>query len=438
MELRAIATDIFQRTLAAIEVEAVMRQALQLSDDTLHAGTTSVNLKQYTRLFVVAIGKASVPMALATESVLGERITGGIVATNALTGAAPRRLQLFTGGHPLPNQGSLAGAEAALQLLQAANDEQTLVLFLISGGGSALFEKPIDDAITLADLQAINRVLVGCGAVINEMNVVRRFLSAVKGGRLAEAAANARQVSLYISDVNSDDLSTVSSGLTLPSTATRADFDDIVAKYDLREQFPPRVAALLAGDALPEMPLAVASKLRSHHLLLDNRVALRRAQQIAEASHHCIVEVAEDLVEGDVEDMAATHLARLHSLRVAHPGKPVCLLSGGEVICPVRGNGQGGRNQEFVLRAAIQHSQQWKLEEVAILSAGTDGIDGHSPAAGALANETTLDRAAKLGISPTDYLQRSDSYSFFAALGDVLMTGPTGNNVRDLRILLTR
>lgn len=439
MELRAIATDIFQRTLAAIEVEAVVRQALQLSGDTLRAENTTVNLKQYTRCLVIALGKASVPMALAAERVLGERITTGIVATNALTGEAPRRMQLFTGGHPLPNQGSLAGAEAALQMLKAANDEQTLVLFLLSGGGSALFEKPIDDAMTLADLQAVNRVLVGCGAVINEMNVVRRFLSAVKGGRLAEAAAKARQVSLYISDVNSDDLSTVSSGLTLPSKATRADFDGIVAKYDLLKQFPPSVAALIAAaNALPDLPRAAVPELRSHHLLLDNRAALQLAQQIAETSHHCIVEIAADLVEGEVEEIAAIHLARLQSLRVAHPGKTVCLLSGGEVICPVRGNGQGGRNQEFVLRAAIQLGQQRTLKEATILSAGTDGIDGHSPAAGAVADETTLDRAAKLGLSSTDYLQRSDSFSFFAALGDALMIGPTGNNVRDLRILLAR
>lgn len=438
MELRAIASDIFHRTLAAIEVEAVVCQAIQLNGDTLSAGTTTVNLKQYARLLVIAIGKASVPMARGAERVLGERITGGIVATNALLGTAPRRLQLFTGGHPLPNQGSLAGAAAALQLLQSANDEQTLVLFLVSGGGSALFEKPVDATITLADLQAVNRVLVGCGAVINEMNVVRRFLSAVKGGRLAEAAVKARQVSLYISDVNSDDLSTVSSGLTMPSTATRADFDDIVAKYDLLKQFPPRVAALITANALLDLPRAATPELRSHHLLLDNRVALQHARQIAEALHHCVVEVAEDLVEGAVEEMAALHLARLQTLRTSHPGKTVCLLSGGEVICPVRGQGQGGRNQEFVLRAAIRQHQHHPMETVAILSAGTDGIDGHSLAAGALADETTLDRAAQLGLSPIDYLQRSDSYTFFAALGDALLTGPTGNNVRDLRILLAR
>lgn len=430
MSLRTIATEIFHRTLAAIDVETVVKQALHLSGDTLKAGETEVRLSDFSRLIVIAIGKASLPMARVAADVLGNRITDGLIATNAVTGEVPNHFQVFTGGHPLPNQGSIDGAEAALQLLRAADDEKTLVLFLLSGGGSALFEKPIDDSITLDDLQAINRVLVGCGAVINEMNTVRRFLSAVKGGRLAEAAAKTRQISLYISDVNSDDLSTVSSGLTLPGTATRADFDRIVAKYDLITQFPPHVAQLISGDKLPEMPEVAVSE--AHHLLLDNRVALRIAQQFAEQDYGCIAEIAGDLIEGDVEEMAQVHLARLQALHKAHPGQTVCLLSGGEVICPVRGNGQGGRNQEFVLRAAM-HSVS---NTIAILSAGTDGIDGHSPAAGAIADETTLQRAANLALSAEDYLQRSDSYNFFNALGDAIVTGPTGNNVRDLRIFL--
>jgi glycerate 2-kinase len=320
-----------------------------------------------------------------------------------------------------------------LQLLREVNDETTLVLFLLSGGGSALFETPIDATITLDDLQTINRVLVGCGAVIGEMNVVRRFLSAVKGGRLAEAASNARQISLYISDVNSDDLSTVSSGLTLPSNATRADFDRIVAKYNLLAQFPPHVSALIASGNLSDMPQAISNPFRTHHLLLDNRVALRIAQQIAEQDYNCVVEIAEDLVEGDVEEIAQEHLRRLQILRKNHPGRIVCLLSGGEVICPVRGNGQGGRNQEFVLRAAMHSANQ----NIAILSAGTDGIDGHSPATGAIADESTLPRAASLNLIPQDYLQRSDSFNFFDALSDAILIGPTGNNVRDLRIFLS-
>ncbi|MBO0799463.1 MAG: DUF4147 domain-containing protein, partial [Blastocatellia bacterium] len=285
------------------------------------------------------------------------------------------------------------------------------------------------------DLQTINRVLVGCGAVIAEMNVVRRFLSAVKGGRLAGAAPRARQISLYISDVNSGDISTISSGPTAPNSITRHDFDRIIARYDLLKKFPPRIAQLIGS--LPDLPRTEATVLRSHHLLLDNTKALLEAKRIAESDFGCVTEIAADLIEGEVAEMALAHLKRIESLRLRQRSRTVCLLSGGEVICPVRGPGQGGRNQEFVLRAAIALDLAG-MKEVVCLSAGTDGIDGNSPADGAIADELTVVRARALSLSPQDHLERSDSYKFFAALGDAIVTGPTGNNVRDLRILLAR
>lgn len=438
-DLRNIALEIFRRTLAEIDVESVVSAYVRLNGDRLAVGEEELDLAQFKRILVIAIGKASVPMARAVENILGARIDAGLVATNAVIGESPRRLPVIIGGHPLPNAGSLEAASKALEILRANDAEDTLVLFLISGGGSALFEKPIDPAITLDDLQTVNRVLVGGGAVISEMNVVRRFLSAVKGGRLAAAAHRSRQISLYISDVNSDDLSTISSGPTLPSAATRADFDRIVERYDLLNKFPPHVSALIAGGKLPDLPRASAeaNDRRSHHLLLDNRKALLEARRIAESDFGCIVELAEDLVEGDVEAMTLTHIERVVALRHRHAGKTVCLLSGGEVVCPVRGDGQGGRNQEFALRAAI-HLYQRGLSDVVALSAGTDGIDGNSPADGAIADAGTLRRAEEKGISAEERLQNSDSFNFFNPLGDAIMTGPTGNNVRDLRILMAR
>jgi glycerate-2-kinase len=438
-DLRNIALEVFRRTLAGIDVESVVRACARLNGDRLVVGEEEIDLARFKRVVVIAIGKASVPMARAVENILGARIDAGLVATNAVIGESPRRLPAIIGGHPLPNAGSLEVASRALEILRANDAEDTLVLFLISGGGSALFEKPIDAAITLDDLQTINRVLVGCGAVIGEMNVVRRFLSAVKGGRLAAAAPRSRQISLYVSDVNSDDLSTVSSGPALPSAVTRADFDRIVERYDLLNKFPAHVSALIAGGKLPDLPRAnaEANDRRSHHLLLDNRKALLEARRIAEADFGCVVEVAEDLVEGDVETMMLTHIERVAALRHKHAGKTVCLLSGGEVICPVRGKGQGGRNQEFALRAAI-HLSQRGLSDVVVLSAGTDGIDGNSLADGAIANAATLRRAEEKGLSAEQGLQNSDSFNFFNALGDAIITGPTGNNVRDLRILVAR
>ena len=435
-DLRSIAKNIFLQTLAAIEIGAVVRKAVYYQQNKLTVANREYDLDNFSRVIVIAIGKAAEPMARTAWEILGEKITDGIVATNALIGEPMKNFQIFIGGHPIPNQSSIEGAEAALKLLREANDEKTLVLFLISGGGSAVFEKPIADEISLEDLQTINRVLVGCGAVIGEMNVVRKALSAVKGGRLAQAAERATQISLYISDVNHDDLATISSGLTLPGNFTLEDFDRIVEKFNLLEKFPAHIVEIVLSTAFRRSlgnipPKGGTQNVGTQNLLLDNREALRIAKKIAEEKYSCVVEIAEDLVEGEIEEMTVEHLKRLQVLRDKHPGKIVCLLSGGEVICPVRGNGQGGRNQEFVLRAAMKINSS-----IAILSAGTDGIDGHSPAAGAIADEHTLPRALALGLSPEDYLQRSDSFNFFHPLGDAILIGPTGNNVRDLRILV--
>src|SRR5262252_6654053 len=334
--LRDIALEIFKRTLAAIDVESVVRASVRLDDGRLLIGANEVDLSRFKRVVVIAVGKASVPMARAVEDSLGPPLADGLVVTNAMTGRPPRSLPVMVGGHPLPNAGSLDAASAALKMLRANDSEETLVLFLVSGGGSALFELPVDAAITLDDLQAVNLALVGCGAVISEMNVVRRFLSAVKGGRLAAAAPRSRQISLYVSDVNSDDLSTVSSGPTLPSAATRADFDKVVERYGLLDKFPAHVSALIAGGGLPDLPRGSAEdgRPRSHHLLLDNRKALVEAKRIAESDFGCVVEIAEDLVEGDVETMMLTHVERVAALRHKHRGKTVCLLSGGEAVCP--------------------------------------------------------------------------------------------------------
>lgn len=302
-----------------------------------------------------------------------------------------------------------------------------------------MFEQPIDPGITLDDLQAVNKTLVNCGAVINEMNIVRRHLSAVKGGKLAAAAPRSQQVSLYISDVNSDDLTTVASGPTLPDASTAKDFRQIVERYDLINQFPANVVRSSAfrrsavASRTPEGETLNA--LHTHHLLMDNRRAMLEAQHIAEQEFDCIVELADDLVEGHVEAMMLAHIERIVLLQAKHRGKPVALISGGEAICPVRGNGQGGRNQEFILRAAIQ-MHQFQTENVVTLSAGTDGIDGHSPAAGAIADAETITRATAKGISAEAHLINSDSFNFFRELGDAIIIGPTGNNVRDLRILL--
>ncbi len=437
LRLRAVAEQIFHRSLSMIDVENTVRSQLRLDGDRLSIGEEICDLRGFERIIVIALGKASLAMARAVDKILGDRVTDGLVVCNALIVDAPARLPVLIGGHPLPNETSFDAARRALDLLRRYDSEDTLVLFLISGGGSAMFELPIEESLTLDDLQEVNRALVECGAVINQINIVRRHLSAVKGGRLADAAPLSRQISLYISDVNSDDLTTVASGPTLPDRSTPEDLRRIVAKYNLTGRFPPAVVAVVESERVSGAThsSSLNQGAHSHHLLLDNRRALLEAKRIAESDFGMVVEIADDLVEGDVEEMVQIHLARIGRLLARSNGKTVGLFSGGEVVCPVRGSGQGGRNQEFVLRSAL-HLPRLAQAAIVVISAGTDGIDGQSPAAGAIADKTTISRAVELGLSPEDYLRNSDSFNFFRQLGDTIMTGPTGNNVRDLRILV--
>lgn len=433
---RQVAREIFLRTIAAIDIAPVIGDFLKIDGESLLIGPNErVDLREFETILVVSIGKAAVPMAAAVELVLGERITGGIVAGAGGGGGLSSKFSVFIGGHPVPNEASIEAAQSAIDLLRRCDSARTLLLFLVSGGGSALFEKPVSDAISLDDLREVNRVLVGCGAVIQEMNVVRRFLSAVKGGRLAAEAPLSRQVTLLISDVNSGDPSTISSGPTIPGPIDRRQFHAVVEKYDLEAKFPPAVSALIASGSLPDLsgPEDWKSARRTFHLLMDNRMALLAARRIAETEFDCRVEIAGDLVEGEVGEMAATHLDRARMLETS--GGLACLISGGEVVCPVKGRGRGGRNQEFVLRAALLLEQQGDAD-LAVLSGGTDGIDGNSPAAGAVADARTVASARQAGLSPEEFLENSDSFGLFDRLGAAIITGPTGNNVRDLRVVV--
>ena len=261
MTLHDSALAIFRGTLAAIDVEKVTRNYLHRAGDNLIAGDETVDLARISRIIVIGIGKASVAPARVIEELLGDRLTDGLIATNAVVGDAPRRLRVILGGHPIPNQASLEAAQSALTILRECDSEETLVLFLITGGGSSLFEQPVDSTLTLADLQEVNRELVGCGAVIREMNIVRRSLSAVKGGRLAEAAPRSRQISLYVSDVNRGDLASVASGPTMPTETTLDDFRRVIDKYHLLERFPVSVSKLIREDRIPPMPPSSAASI---------------------------------------------------------------------------------------------------------------------------------------------------------------------------------
>jgi hydroxypyruvate reductase len=336
--------------------------------------------------------------------------------------------------HPYPDVRSQDAAEKILQLCKDS-DEKTLLFFLISGGGSAMVEAPLDKSVTLADLTELNRVLVRCGATIEEMNAVRKHLSAVKGGRLAEAAPKAHKVTLLLSDVPEGSWATIASGPTLADPTTVETCYEVAARYDLLPRLPASIRALFDERKLKETAKEGAAALqRSLALvLLSNKDAVEAARAAAER-RGCAVELELSCDDWDVPRAVDFLLARLAELQKKNEGKPVCLISGGELSSPVLGDGRGGRNQAFVLDAVEKIAGRG----IAVLSAGTDGVDGNSPAAGAVADGETIARARRHGLDPMDYSRRSDSYSFFERLGDALVTGPTGNNLRDLRILLAR
>jgi hydroxypyruvate reductase len=341
------------------------------------------------------------------------------------------RWQQFHGGHPAPNEQSLAAARAAFHLLEKANQESALLIFLISGGGSAMMESPISDDISLHDLRTANKSLVACGASIAEINSVRRAFSAVKGGRLVAGAPNCDQITLIVSDVPRGEEANVASGPTLAPPNNAPSAGEVVAKYKLQSELPPSVMRAVKAAQL----LALSPDDQKYFVLLDNESALQAAAAAARRQGF-IPEIASEISDQPIAEGCRLLMKGLEA-RVSQTGtggEPVCLISGGEFACPVQGSGIGGRNLETALRLAC--TTTLSLSHMVALCAGTDGIDGNSPAAGAIIDSTTPGRANAIGIDAEDFLRRSDSYSFFVATGDVLTTGVTGTNVRDVRILI--
>jgi glycerate 2-kinase len=454
-QLRLAARAIFDEVLPGIDAGAAVRRAVHLEGSGLNVCGTTLDLANLRRVYSIAIGKAASAMASALEEVIGDRITAGVIASDATrhgttsaSGRVNARWKTFRGGHPEPNEESLAAAQACFQFLERANQERAFVIFLISGGGSAMIEWPIADDITLDDLRAANRTLVNSGASIGEINTVRRGFSAVKGGRLAARAPHCDQITLIVSDVPRGDEENVASGPTIAPPATAPDVRDIVVRYNFNSQFPKAVLRAMEAAAQALKPFdGDSGLLRKHFVLLDNASALEAGAEVARRRGF-ITEIAADISDQSIKEGCALLLSRLDALRdnARMQGSVACLISGGEFACPVKGDGIGGRNLETALRLAIEHNQRHQVtsetEEqdgspFVSVCAGTDGIDGNSPAAGAIVDDTTIARARAIGLDPEDFLNRSDAYSFFVALGDVIATGPTGTNVRDMRILLT-
>jgi glycerate 2-kinase len=431
--VKQIAQRIFRETLAAIDIPASIERKLARSGSSIRAGNASINLRDFKSIVAIAYGKASYTMARGLVRVLGPDFSpDGILVVPPGAHADLPGWRTFVGGHPLPNEGSFAAGRAILDRL-AHCDERTLIFFLISGGGSSLVEQPLDPAMTLADFDQLNSALVTCGAPIDEINAVRKHLSATKGGRLAAAAPLSMKLTLAVSDVPQGQESALASGPTLPDPTTVRDAERIAREYKLIERFPSAIRAAFESHTLRETPKAGdAAFARSHFvMLLGPHELLHAAHHACEAEGYlCLCDNATD--NWPVEKAADYLLAQLAVQANANPKRPVAVLCDGELSSPVTGNGVGGRNGAFVLACVAKIAGK----QVTVLSAGTDGIDGNSSAAGAVADGDSLNRAREAGLDPRDCSRRCDSNTFFARLGDAIVTGPTGNNLRDLRIFL--
>jgi hydroxypyruvate reductase len=432
-DLKQLARRIFHETLAAIDIHGSMQRKLCCEGMNLAVDEMVVDLGAFSRVCVVAVGKAAHAMVDGLVAVLPSSVPlDGVVCAPVRPAQPLAGLRYFVGGHPEPNAQSWSAAVSILALLRAT-DEHTLIFFLLSGGASALVELPLDPAQTLEDVQQLHRALVTCGASIDEINTVRKHLSAVKGGRLATAAPDATKITLAVSDVPAGRESALASGPTLPDPMTVADFRRIVAAYQLAEKFSPALRRWLAAGNPPETPKRSNPAFARAHfsLLLGVDDLFHPAHHAAEAQG-CITCCDNTTDDWPVERAAANLLAQLDELRKTHRNQRVALVADGELSSPVRGSGLGGRNSAFVLACVEKIAGQ----RIAVLSAGTDGMDGNSPAAGAVADGDSLARAKALGLDPVGFLRNSDAYNFFARLDDAIVTGPTGTNLRDLRVLI--
>ncbi len=404
--MRSAAREIFLHALSEASIEKAFDRQVNYQRGVLRVCDDLYDLKSYGRVVSISFGKAAHRMAEILARQVGATVEGIIVDPNS----HPYQLagyRYFAGGHPQPNEESVRGAEAILKTLGALNP-QSLAIFLVSGGGSAAVEKPADPEIGLPDLVATYKALVNSGAPIAQINAVRKHLSAVKGGRMAQAANGAQQVSIMVSDVPENALDSLSSGPTMPDSSTVDDCYRIVQEHNMLQDFPPSVRELFERRALDETPKQDdAAFVRARWWKVLSNETAEKAAAVAAARHGFAVEIDHSCDDWDYARAADYLLDRLRTLRKGVA--KACIISGGEVTVKVPSNaGAGGRNQHFAL----------------------------SPAAGAVADGTTLERAQKAGLDVAAHLSGFNSFPLFEKLGDAIQTGPTGNNVRDLRVLL--
>jgi hydroxypyruvate reductase len=436
-KLRKDALAIFHAGVKAVDPVIAVKQHFRVEDGILSVDNRTYDLTNYKGVYVVGAGKASAAMAQPMEEILGDRIKASAVNVKYGHDVPLKIIRVNEAGHPVPDEAGLKGTKQIIQLLQQTGDKD-LVIFLISGGGSALLPCPAQ-GLTLENKQKVTKHLLEVGATIHEINAVRKHISQVKGGQLARLVYPSALISLILSDVIGDNLDSIASGPTVPDSSTFSDCLHILDKYNIKKKIPAGVLEHLERGAkgeIKETPKAgdPVFKKTQNAIIGSNILAVKAAREKAqELKYHTMV--LSSYIEGETREVAKVHTAVAKEiLSTSSPvSRPACVISGGETTVTIRGKGLGGRNQEFVLAAAIDIDG---LEDVVILSGGTDGTDGPTDAAGALADGETVRRAKKLGLDAEYHLRENDSYHFFLPLGDLLITGPTYTNVMDLRFVI--
>jgi len=434
---RLDARIIFEASLAAADPILLVRRSLQLDGAILQAGKRLYDLARYSNLYVVGAGKAAAKMARAVEALLGERIAGGIVIVKHGHSIPLKKLKIVEAGHPIPDPAGIKATEAIIRLLRRTQ-KNDLILCLVSGGASALLSCPVV-GLSLQDKQRTTQALLNCGARIQEVNAIRKHISGIKGGRLAELAYPSTVLSLILSDVIDDSMDNIGSGPTAPDSSTFADCLSIIDRYGVGDMIPLAVTTFLkkgAAGEIADTPKADNPIFQQVQNLLigNNQLALVAAKEKAQALGYNTL-ILSSSVEGEARSVAIDHVVSARDvLSSSSPVRPpACIISGGETTVTIRGAGLGGRNQEFALAAALEIDG---LNGIVVLSGGTDGTDGPTDAAGGIVDGTTVQRARDQGLNARSYLERNDSYPLLKAVGDLLITRPTLTNVMDLRLIL--
>ncbi len=438
-KMREQAFAIFHSALGPVDPAVAILRHVSLEEGTLVVGGRRLELKNYDRVWVVGAGKGAAPMARAIEDLLGERIEGGAVVVKDGHGYPLKRIRVHEASHPVPDRRGVQAGEEILSLVEGAS-ERDLVITLLSGGGSALLVAP-SQGVSLENKQEVTKLLLACGATIHEINAVRKHLSRIKGGGMARAAHPATVVSLILSDVIGDDLDVIASGPVVPDSSTFHHAKTVLEGYGIWDKVPKSVREHIGKGVIGEIdetPKPGESSFQKDitELVGTNLQALEAAEKEAKSQGYRPL-ILSAMVEGETREVAKMHAGIAKQILASgHPiPAPACVLFGGETTVTLQGDGKGGRNMEFVLASALALDGQ---KHTVILSGGTDGTDGPTDAAGAIADGDTVARARTKGLDPMDHLRRNDAYPFFQSLGDLVITGPTRTNVMDICIMLVQ